>query len=255
MSRCAADSVSKADRFFPVKAALPEFPCFLCQRDYPGVLAEAPSDSGRLVAVSRHAEHRAALAMRRAGWRPFPDRCENREVVRYTALKRGTLDRIATDLIPLWRVQMAIGIGRRKFIATLDSATSLVWPLATRPQQAKAITCRLLALSAATLAATTMACSAGACSPEIERMQARLNARLEAAASAGLSAPQSSDALLHHQPTPGSIARAEIKLGELSPEKAKLIREALARAREADQTGDKAACAQALAEVQRIIGP
>ena len=150
---------------------------------------------------------------------------------------------------------MAIGIGRRKFIALLDGPTSLVWPLAARPQQVRAITWRLLGLSAAALAASTIACSAGSCSPEIERMQARLDARLEAAASAGRSAPQSSDALLHHQPTPRSIAGAEIQLGELSPEKAKLIRDAMARAREADQTGDKAACAQALAEVQRIIGP
>ncbi len=150
---------------------------------------------------------------------------------------------------------MAISIGRRKFIAVLDSATSLVWPLAARPQQVKGITWRLLGLSAAALATSTIACSAGSCSPEIERMQARLNARLEAAADAGRSAPQSSDALLHHQPTPGSIARAEIQLGELSPEKAKLIKGAMARARAADQTGDEAACAQALAEVQRIIGP
>jgi hypothetical protein len=86
-------------------------------------------------------------------------------------------------------------------------------------------------------------------------MQARLSARLEAAASAGRTAPQSSDALLHHQPTPGSIARVEIQLGELSPEKAKVIRDAMARAREADQAGDEVACVQALAEVQRIIGP
>jgi hypothetical protein len=150
---------------------------------------------------------------------------------------------------------MAIGIRRRKFIALLDGRPSFVWPLAARRKQAKAMTWRLLGLSVAALAASTIACSAGSCSPEIERMQARLNARLEAAASAGRSAPQSTAALLHHQPTPGSIASAEIQLGELSPEKAKLIREAMARARAADQAGDEAACALALAEVQRIIGP
>ena len=149
---------------------------------------------------------------------------------------------------------MAIGIGKRKFVAVLDRVASLVLVVA-RPRQVKAITWRLLGLSAAALAASTIVCFAGPCLPEIERMQARLNARLESAAGAGLSAPQSSDALLHHQPTPGSIARAEIQLGELSPEKAKVIREAMARARAADQTGDEAACEQALAEVQRTIGP
>jgi hypothetical protein len=149
---------------------------------------------------------------------------------------------------------MAIGIGRRKFAAVLDRAV-LFALVAAHPRQVKAITWQLLGLSAAALAASTIVCSAGPCLPEIERVQARLNARLESAAGAGLSAPQSSDALLHHQPTPGSIARAEIQLGELSPEKAKVIREAMARARAADQTGDEAACEQALAEVQRTIGP
>lgn len=157
-------------------------------------------------------------------------------------------------LIPSLRVQMAIGIGRRKFVAALDRAASPAL-VAAHPRQVKAITWRLLGLSAAALAASTIHCSAGPCLAEIERMQARLNARLESAAGAGLSAPQSSDALLHHQPTPGSIARAEIQLGELSPEKAKVIREAMTRARAADQTGDEAACEQALAEVQRTIGP
>ena len=148
---------------------------------------------------------------------------------------------------------MAIGIGKRKFVAVLGRLASLAL-VAEHPQRVKAITWRLLGLSAA-LAASTIVCSAGPCLPKIERMQARLNARLESAASAGLSAPQSSGALLHHQPTPESIARAEIQLGELSPEKAKVIREAMARARAADQTGDEAACEQALAEVQRTISP
>jgi hypothetical protein len=68
---------------------------------------------------------------------------------------------------------------------------------------------RLLVLSAATLAASTMAGYAGPCSNEIDRMQARINARVEAAATTGPSAPESPGALLHRQPTPGSIAAAE----------------------------------------------
>ena len=104
---------------------------------------------------------------------------------------------------------MAIGIGKREFVAVRGSAASLAWPPTIR---------RLLELSAAALAASTIACSAGPCSPEIERMQARLDARLQAAARAGPSAPESSRALHHRQPTPGSIASAEIGLGEISPE-------------------------------------
>jgi hypothetical protein len=91
--------------------------------------------------------------------------------------------------------------------------------------------------------------------PEIERMQTRIDARVEALARTAPSAPESSDARLHRQPTPGSIAAAESGLREISPEMVKPVREAMARAREADQAGDLATCEQALAEVQRTIGP
>lgn len=68
---------------------------------------------------------------------------------------------------------------------------------------------RLLMLSAAALAASMGAGYAGPCSHEIDRMQARVDTKVEAAARAGPSAPESSGALLHRQPTPGSIAAAE----------------------------------------------
>jgi hypothetical protein len=114
---------------------------------------------------------------------------------------------------------------------------------------------RLTVLSAVTLATSTMAGYASPCLPEIERVQARIDARVEALARAAPSAPESSDARLHRQPTPGSIAAAESGLGEISPQTMKAVREAMARAREADQAGDLATCEQALAEVQRTIGP
>jgi hypothetical protein len=113
----------------------------------------------------------------------------------------------------------------------------------------------LLVLSAATLAASTTAGYAGPCLPEIDHMQARIDAKVEAVARTGPSAPESSGALLHRQPTPGSIAAAESRLGEISPEVIAVVRAAMVRAREADHTGDKAACEVALAEVQRTIGP
>jgi hypothetical protein len=110
-----------------------------------------------------------------------------------------------------------------------------------------------LGLSIAAFVASTMACAAGPCAPEIAAMQARLDANLAAIARTGPTAPESAGALEHHQPTPGSIAAAERKLGEIPPEANQPITKAMAKAQEADQAGDKAACEQALEEVERTI--
>jgi hypothetical protein len=64
---------------------------------------------------------------------------------------------------------------------------------------------------------------------------------------------QGAAAQMHRQPTPGSIAGAEQKLGEGASFEPALS--ALAQARQADTAGDKAACERALAEVSRLIGP
>jgi len=102
-----------------------------------------------------------------------------------------------------------------------------------------------LGLSIAAFVASTMACAAGPCAPEIAAMQARLDANLAAIARTGPTAPESAGALEHRQPTPGSIAAAERKLGEIRPEANQTITKAMAKAQEADQAGDKAACEQA----------
>jgi hypothetical protein len=65
---------------------------------------------------------------------------------------------------------------------------------------------QLLVLSAAALAASPIAVYAGPCLTEIDHIQARIDARVEAVARIVLLAPESSDALLHGQPKPGSIA-------------------------------------------------
>lgn len=114
---------------------------------------------------------------------------------------------------------------------------------------------QLIALTAVTLAASISSGYAGPCSLEIDRMQARVDAKLAAKPGTGPTAPESPGALLHRQPTPGSIAEAEEKLGEVSPRTAGMVAQALARARAADGAGDKGACEQALADVQRAIGP
>ena len=114
---------------------------------------------------------------------------------------------------------------------------------------------RLLVLSAVALAMSPVAGYAGPRSQDIDLMQSRVDARLEAKAAAGPSARESTAATMHRQPTPGSIAAAESKLGEVSSDQVKAVEAAMARARKADLANDKSACEQALAEVQRAIGP
>src|SRR5436305_1636654 len=69
---------------------------------------------------------------------------------------------------------------------------------------------------AAALVCAMSAATAGPCQHEIDRMQARVDAVLEAAAGSGPAAAESLAARLHRQPTPDSIAAAEKKLGEIS---------------------------------------
>jgi len=114
---------------------------------------------------------------------------------------------------------------------------------------------RLLVLTAAALAGSMSAAYAGPCSQEIDRMQPRVDAAVEAAARAGPTASESSAALRHRQPTPGSIAAAESKLGEASSRTVEAAVAGMARAREADRAGDQGACEEALAEVRRAIDP
>src|SRR5258708_13134263 len=75
---------------------------------------------------------------------------------------------------------------------------------------------RLLVLSVSALVTSTVAGYAGPCSHDIDLMQSKVDAKLEAKAAAGPSARESGAATMHRQPTPGSIAAAESKLGEVS---------------------------------------
>ncbi len=113
---------------------------------------------------------------------------------------------------------------------------------------------RLLVLAAA-LVASASAVHAGPCAQQIDLMQARFDAKLEAAAKKGPMGRETNAATDHRQPTPDSIAAAEAKLGDLSARTVEVIENGMARARKADVAGDKGACEQALAEVQRAIGP
>ena len=103
--------------------------------------------------------------------------------------------------------------------------------------------------------ASTSASYAGPCSVDIDNMQARIDATLEAKAAAGPFAKESVRAGMSDQPTPRSMAVAEERLGEISPEKVDAISKAMERARASDNVGGKSGCEQALAEVKRLLGP
>ena len=109
-------------------------------------------------------------------------------------------------------------------------------------------------LSATSLAVLMSISYAGPCSPEIERTQTLIDAKLNANASVGPGAVESTQATTHRQPTPRSVAGAEARLGQISTQAIEAGTQAMARARAADQVGDKSACEQALADVQRLIG-
>ena len=113
---------------------------------------------------------------------------------------------------------------------------------------------RLLVFGAIAFIASVPASYAGPCTDDIDKMQARIDAKLQAKEAAGPTGRQVG-ASTHVQPTPRSIGAAEEKLGGAPTGTVAAVREAMLRARTADSAGDKKACEQALAEVQRAIGP
>jgi hypothetical protein len=101
------------------------------------------------------------------------------------------------------------------------------------------------------LLASLTPAEAGPCTGAIDAAQARADARIDAIAGAGGYGKQSTGAMLHHQPTPGSVAQAEAQLGEgASPED---LMNALTEARAADAAGDRAACERALSKVRNLL--
>ena len=92
-------------------------------------------------------------------------------------------------------------------------------------------------------------CSAGPCTKDIIKLQAKADAAIEAHAGSGPAGRQGTDAF---QPTPGSIARADAKLSGWTGGERALA--ALARAREADDKGDRRACRHALRAARRALG-
>jgi hypothetical protein len=112
----------------------------------------------------------------------------------------------------------------------------------------------LLPLSALALVLSISSSQAGPCSKQIDRMQARIDAKVEAIAAAGPFLRQGAFAGMNDQPTPRSIATAEARAGEISWQTLDSLRAAMVRARAADAAGDARGCRTALVEVRRTLG-
>jgi hypothetical protein len=94
---------------------------------------------------------------------------------------------------------------------------------------------------------------AGPCSQEIVRFRTEIDAKQHSNAAVGMSAPESTLAKTHRQPTQRSIGAAESRLGEVSPEKLQAVLAAADRASEADRAGDQIACEEALVDAWRAL--
>ena len=108
-------------------------------------------------------------------------------------------------------------------------------------------------LGAAAAALLATPALAGPCTDEIYQSDLSIENRLDAAAASGRAAPESTAATMHRQPTQGSIAAAEGKLGDLSDDDVIAMTEEMDKARDADRANNRAACQKALAEVRRIL--
>jgi hypothetical protein len=111
----------------------------------------------------------------------------------------------------------------------------------------------LLPLSAFALVLSISSSQAGSCSKQIDRMQARIDAKVEAIAAAGPFLRQGTFAGMSDQPTTRSIATAEARAGEISWQTLDTVRAAMVRARAADAAGDARGCRAALAEVRHAM--
>jgi cell division protein YceG involved in septum cleavage len=108
----------------------------------------------------------------------------------------------------------------------------------------------MLLLMAMALAPTAV--RAGPCTAEIDQLQSDIDARIDTTAGTGQMAREGTAATMHRQPTPGSIAQAEVKLGEGSSYTQALA--ALSQARKADQVNDATSCGRSLGAARSALG-
>ncbi len=111
----------------------------------------------------------------------------------------------------------------------------------------------LVTWSAVALCVSLSAAHAASCSNDIDRMQARIDAKIEAIAAAGPFVPPGISAGMGVEPTPFGMATVEERMGEVSRNRVDAVRDAMARARAASSAGKYKACEKALADVRRLI--
>lgn len=112
----------------------------------------------------------------------------------------------------------------------------------------------LVTVSAGALLLSTLRCYPSPCSREIVQLQSQIDLRLYSLAAGGATANESVSATLHRQPTPASIASAEVKIGDLSPKTLEALSAAMLRAREAVTSQDEPGCERAVGDAHRAIG-
>lgn len=93
---------------------------------------------------------------------------------------------------------------------------------------------------------------AGPCAHSIDRVQAQVDAVIDARAGSGPWRPESLNALRNYQPTPRSIARADAASGNGSG--LQIALNALERARDADLSADVTGCNAQLNKARRALG-
>jgi hypothetical protein len=111
-----------------------------------------------------------------------------------------------------------------------------------------------LGVAALVLSLFPLPARAGACADDIYETDQAVNARLSAIAAHGKTGVETTFATTHHQPTPGTIAQAEAKVGDVSEDQVKVVTEDMIRARNADAANDLAACEKALTEARKALG-
>ncbi len=109
---------------------------------------------------------------------------------------------------------------------------------------------RIMTLTTVAFVGAPVAADAGPCTAQIAAVERQIREAQTAGQPGGPgvpSAPQSVGAQLHHQPTPGTVERAEHRANAAGDA-------ALDRARNADAAGDAAACSKALQEARDLYG-
>jgi hypothetical protein len=144
---------------------------------------------------------------------------------------------------PLPRCGVSIGGFRR------DRAQEL----APKPREDNVLVRNAIAPAALALASFAAPAHAGPCTDRIYQADLQVEKLIDAAAASGKPAAQSTFATLHRRPTPGTVASAEEKTGNLSSTQVEAITRKLDDARDADDKGDRSACETALNDAERML--